>query len=137
MRISVSACLLFFLVLSLIHSQPVSAGAIREQIGPNTYHTYWVDNPEPQMKIKWRERTSTRKTRGKKKVRKEILLSTVCYNYESGSLDYRACRQDAREHFREKCEEYRGKYRKTKYPYNKRYKADMDKFCRAGALFRP
>jgi len=78
--------------------------------------------------MKWKTRTTSE---GGKVVRKEILTDSVCYNYPEGSIDYRNCRSQAKEHFDDKCYELTKKYRTTKAPYHMEFKLDMDCFCRA------
>ncbi len=79
--------------------------------------------------------TTTR--RGSTVIKKRIDYDSVCHNYPEGSIAYRNCGHQAQEFFRDNCSDLKEKYKKTKRPYNEKYRLDMDSFCEAGNLFRP
>lgn len=75
--------------------------------------------------IKWKEKNS------------QIIHSSVCYNHNYGSIEYRQCRVDAKRYFIEKCKYYREKYDKTKHEYVGDIEKQMDKFCYSASQFAP
>ena len=80
---------------------------------------------EVKIKISWKERNN------------QILHDSVCFNYPEGDIVYRDCRQKAREVFRERCDKYEDLYKKTRYPYNKDHKRNMDMYCRSASTYWP
>ena len=55
---------------------------------------------EKKYRFQWDVRTTRQDSRI---VKKEILTSTVCSQYQKGDIDYRRCRRQAQEHFGNKC----------------------------------
>lgn len=71
------------------------------------------------MNISWKER------------KQRILFDTVCFNYAPGDIKYRSCRQEARELFRERCDDFKTKYNKADYSARDSYKSEKEKYCDA------
>jgi len=129
--------LVILLSLEFTCNNAIADRFVREKVGPNVYKTYRIKDPEVKPNINWREKTTTTTSGADVRVKKEIIHETVCFDYEPGSIVYRNCRQHAKELFEEKCEFLDKKYRETKRPYDKEYKVDRDKFCRAASGFSP
>lgn len=83
------------------------------------------DSEEPSYKVKWKTKN------------KQIVLSSVCYNYQYGSLDSRGCRSQAKQYFKEKCSEYTQKYKDARSSLRGEFKSDKDKYCIAARKFKP
>jgi hypothetical protein len=79
----------------------------------------------------------TETKRGSKVIKRRIDYDSVCHNYPEGSIDHRNCRHQAQHFFRDNCSDLKEKYKKTKRPYNEKYRLDLDCFCEAGCLYRP
>jgi len=126
-----------FLSFAVSGSSSFADQNVRVPIGPNTYKSYRIKDPEAKPRINWRVETTTTTKGSEVRVRKEILHETVCFDYEPGSIIYRHCREDAKELFRQRCEEFDKKYRETKRPYNKEYQPDRDMYCRSASGFSP
>lgn len=126
-----SALILFFFYSSMsfaVSWQPQQDKTIRN---------YRIQKSEPVYFPSWKEETKTTRSGGEVYVKKRIVNESVCFNYPEGSIEYRGCRKQARELFREKCDFYKEKYRSTKSPYNEDYKVEKDMFCTAGSTFQP
>jgi len=121
----------------LVGGNALADRLVREKIGPNIYKSYRVQDPEVKPAVNWRVKTTNTTSGSDTRVRKEILHETVCYDYEPGSIIFRNCRQAAKELFEQKCESLDKKYRETKKPYDKAYRADRDMFCRSAGSFSP
>lgn len=65
----------------------------------------------------------------------EIVLSSVCDNYRYGSIDYRGCRAQAKQHFKSQCRSYRHKEENAGGALRKRYQGKRQRFCRAASQF--
>lgn len=126
----------FLLCLPLLVVKPFSAESITCRRSGVFGQAVVDESPggDKCYRLSWNTKTTTR---GGRTVKKEIDFGSVCSNYFEGSIAYRNCRRQAQEFFRDNCKDLREKYKKTKRPYNERYKLDMDCFCGAGHLFRP
>ena len=80
---------------------------------------------DSEQTIKWKERNN------------RILHASVCFNHEYGSINYRGCMSNAKQHFKAKCSYYRNKVKKTKYPHSKEFIPDREKFCYSASQFNP
>jgi hypothetical protein len=125
-----SIVLAFCLVFMLIGVAPFSEAKDCIKYGSNGQKIHYLcpKPAEPSYHLQWKTRTTSE---GSKVVRKEILTDSVCYNYPEGSIDYRNCRSQAKEHFGEKCYELTQKFRTTRAPYHEEFRLDKDCFCRA------
>jgi hypothetical protein len=69
--------IIFIIVASLpfvfVSGNTFADRVVREKIGPHTYKTYRVKDPESKPGIKWREQTRTTTSGSEVQVRKEIL----------------------------------------------------------------
>lgn len=76
-----------------------------------------ASKPAKEYHVKWKEGSG------------KIIHSSVCYNYKSGSIDFRRCRSQAKKHFKAQCYYYKSNSSDSK---------DIrDKFCRAANSFNP
>ncbi|MDW7646516.1 MAG: hypothetical protein SCI25_15945 [Desulfuromonadales bacterium] len=122
-----------FLVLCLGFTLCASTAVAKtcKKYGPNgqvIYYNCSQNKPNKTVSPQWK--TETTRENGKV-VRKKILIDSVCYNYPTGSIEYRECRRQADDYFAEKCADLERRYKETRSPYNQEYKIDMESFCRA------
>lgn len=75
--------------------------------------------------ISWKERNN------------KIIHTSVCFNHSHNSIKYRACRVNAKKHFKEQCRYFEQKVAKTKYPYQKQFTPKKEKFCFSAGQFSP
>ncbi|RRJ85210.1 hypothetical protein [Aestuariirhabdus litorea] len=66
-----------------------------------------------------------------------IVPRSVCYNYRRGSIEYRRCRVEAKQRFRQRCQEYGDKVENTQYPYNLDDQRKQRMYCTAARSFNP
>lgn len=76
-----------------------------------------ASKPEMTYQIKWKEDSG------------KIVHRSVCYNYKSGSIDFRRCRSEAKKYFKAQCKYYKSTPKDSK--------DNRLKFCRAASLFNP
>ena len=67
----------------------------------------------------------------------EILNKDVCFNYKSDYRKYRQCRKNAVDYFRDECNFYTSKVKKSPRKYREMYVPEMDKFCNAHNTYDP
>ncbi|OED50890.1 hypothetical protein ACH42_00545 [Endozoicomonas sp. (ex Bugula neritina AB1)] len=67
----------------------------------------------------------------------KIIYRTVCADYPKGSIEYRGCRGQAQDYFKEQCTEYRQLYRTTNGTSKKQTKNKRDMFCLAKSQYNP
>jgi len=129
MKLSAAVRLFVFVLIPLV-STSIAEAKTCTRYGPNGQVIHYLcPKPAPKkFSLQWKTRTTSK---GSEVVRKEILTDSVCYNYPEGSIDYRDCRGQAKEHFADRCDELTHKYRSTKAPYHLEFKLDMESFCRA------
>ena len=66
----------------------------------------------------------------------KIILTSVCFNYKYGSINYRKCRSQAKTHFKKKCAFYTKKVKDLKYPYSLEYTDSKDMYCDAARALK-
>lgn len=76
-----------------------------------------ASKPEKTYQIKWNEDSG------------KIIHSSVCYNYKSGSIDFRRCRSQAKKHFKTQCKYYQSNPNDSQ--------GNRVKFCGAAHSFNP
>lgn len=90
-----------------------------------TLTTVEAASPYRHYKMTWRVRDG------------QIDLSSVCENYGYGTVEYRGCRAQAQEHFKDKCEEYGKRVAKSAGDTQKGYRRNERIFCLAASQFSP
>ncbi len=70
----------------------------------------------------------TYEVRWKEDKQGQIIHSSVCWNYSKGSADFRGCRGQAQQLFKQRCSEARQNRNATK---------DREKFCNAASTYNP
>lgn len=90
-----------------------------------TITTLEAASPFRQYKLTWRVRDG------------QIDLSSVCENYGYGTVEYRGCRAQAQEHFKQKCEEFGAKVANSAGDTQKAHRRKERTFCLAASQFTP
>ncbi len=97
MKILIFAALLFLFFSSLSYSKT----CVRYDRNGHKIYYACPKQSERKYHFKWDE-TTTRQ--GNKITNKKIVISTVCAEYGKGSIDYRRCRNQAKELFEKRCD---------------------------------
>ena len=74
--------------------------------------------------IQWQERDN------------KIIHSTVCFNHEYGSIEYRNCRVEAKKHFKKKCTELSERANGAHHPQRAQYEKQKSKYCYSARNYR-
>jgi len=66
-----------------------------------------------------------------------ILNEHVCFNYKTDKIKLQQCRHQAKNYFKEECEFYTDKIKKTQKKYRDMYTGEQEKFCKASETYKP
>ncbi len=119
--------------LILFASTLPAISATCQKYGPQGQVIYYkCYEPEPTYQINWYVTTTTTND---KVVKKVIKPDSVCYDYASGSIDYRGCMSQAKKLFKKKCDKLTKSYRNTgSRDHAKAIKVDKESYCRAARV---
>ena len=128
--------ILFLLLVSVTATASAHHNEICKKIDPQGQVSYYAcGEPEKTYPLRWN--TSTTSANGKL-ASKMIELNSVCSDYTPGEIDYRYCRDLAKNHFEEQCDTLKRISQETRPgAYAEALKIEEECFCTAARQFQP
>ena len=91
-------------------------------VGDTSFST---EKEEPEYRIRWKESAGN------------ILYSSVCYDYKSGSIEFRGCRKQAKLYFKSECRALSKEINGASKYNAKSIEVRKNKLCKAANEFNP